>query len=165
MMKSTTIILRLGIVTATIALSGCAVSMSKVGKYDGLSQINADEATVYVYRERAITSSANDYDVLIDNNLVGALPNGSYLKVSSASGSKMVKAGTGMGRGSEVDFENGKLYCMKLSYNFNILMKSADIDPVSLATCNIEMTDLDYVMLKSEAKALGLTKKTPALFE
>lgn len=44
----------------------------------------------------------------------------------------------------------GEIYCMKLGLNFNVLMKSADIDPVPLEQCDREMKALDRVGLDGD---------------
>ncbi|OUS06993.1 hypothetical protein A9Q81_01370 [Gammaproteobacteria bacterium 42_54_T18] len=151
------------IASATI-LGGCTVPMVKVGGYEGLTRVGEGKATVYVYREQSFVGAANTYDVLIDEINVGALEDGSFIQTDVEAGAKVVRTDTGMGSGSEVTFEKGHIYCMKLTLNFNILMKSADINPASLDTCKAEIAPLNYVMKRDEAKALGLIKKRQSIF-
>ena len=153
-----------GVIVSAILLEGCTVPMVKVGGYEGLTRVDAEKATVYVYRDQSFVGSANTYDVLIDEENVGALQDGSYIQVGVDEGAKVVRTDTGMGSGSEVMFEKGHIYCMKLTLNFNILMKSADINPASLDTCKNEMAALTYVIKRDEAKARGLVKGRQSVF-
>ncbi len=129
-------------------LGGCATSVTTTGSYDGLAVAETGKATIYVYRESSLGGMANQYDVLVDDKLVGSLPNGSFFVVTTSAGEKLVKADTGMGDGSTITVEGGKVYCMRLTLNFNLIMKSANINPVSKAQCDKEMKSLDEVKLK-----------------
>ncbi len=52
-----------------------------------------------------------------------------------------------MGEGSKITVKNGDIYCMKLELNFNVLMKSANISPVSKEQCEKEIRSLREVQL------------------
>lgn len=135
-------------ISLVLAISaGCATSVKTTGTYEGLTNADKSKATIYVYRESAFAGMANQYDVLIDRKLVGSLPNGSFFAVTTDAGNKMIEADTGMGQGSKIKVESGKIYCMKLDLNFNVMMKSADINPVSQEQCNNEMKSLKKVQL------------------
>lgn len=135
-------------VSLLVAISaGCATSVKTTGNYKGLINTDKSRAAIYVYRESAIAGMINQYDVLIDEKLVGSLPNGSFFVVNTDAGNKMIRADTGMGEGSKITVKSGDIYCMKLDLNFNVLMKSANISPVSKEQCEKEIRSLREVQL------------------
>jgi hypothetical protein len=129
-------------------LMGCASSVIESGNFEDISNSDPNKGTIFVYRDKALTGFANQYDVLIDGVLVGSLPNGSFFTVNTEPGKKNIKADTGMGKGSSILVEKNKTYCMKMLLNFNIIMKSADIVPVDNEQCNSEIKSLTKVRLK-----------------
>jgi hypothetical protein len=132
-----------------LALTGCATSVIKVGRYEGLSNSNAKEAKIFVYRESSFVGAANQYDVLMDSVLVGSVPNGSFFTVDAKSGNRSLNADTHpFGKGTNIDVEAGKSYCVKLTLNFCFSCKSADITPVNLDQCETEIKSLTKVSLK-----------------
>lgn len=138
--------LKLVAISLLVALTaGCATPVQTAGSYKGLTNLDNTKSTLYVYRESSMLGMANQYDVLMNQKLIGSLPNGSFFVVSTDAGSKTVKADTGMGEGSTISVETGKIYCMKLDLNFNVLMKSANINPVSQEQCDKEMKELEEV--------------------
>ena len=131
----------------TILTIGCAASVATVGVYEGLTSSDKNKATIYVYRGELFMGAANQYDVLINGNLAGSLPNGSFFMVNADAGNISIED-AGMGKGSKITVENGNIYCMKLTVNFNVLGKSADINPVNQKQCRAEMKGLEQVRLK-----------------
>jgi len=131
----------------TILTIGCAASVATVGVYEGLTSSDKNKATIYVYREELFMGAVNQYDVLINGKLAGSLPNGSFFMMNADAGNISIED-AGMGKGSKITVENGNIYCMKLTLNFNILGKSADINPVNQKQCRAEMKGLKQVRLK-----------------
>ena len=135
------------LIIAALTTFACSASVRRAGSYGGLGLPDTDQATVFVYRDSSFAGAANNYDIVIDDQLVGSLPNGSFFSVPAKPGVREISADTGMGEGSRVTLAAGEIYCMKLGLNFNVLMKSADIDPVPLEQCDREMKTLDRVEL------------------
>ena len=131
----------------TILTIGCAASVATVGVYEGLTSSDKNKATIYVYREELFIGSMNQYDVLINGYLAGSLPNGSFFMMNADAGNISIED-AGMGKGSKITVENGNIYCMKMTLNFNVLGKSADINPVNQKQCRAEMKGLEQVRLK-----------------
>ncbi len=132
-----------------VELVGCASPVVKDGKYEGLTNSDPSKATIFVYRDSSFAGAMNQYDVLIDGVLSGSLPNGSFFIATTEPGEKNIKADTGkFGKGSSILVEKGKAYCLKMTLNFCVSCKSADIDTVDNARCDKEIKSLAKVSLK-----------------
>lgn len=133
---------------------GCTISAPVIdaGGYEGLANSDPDHATLYVYRESAFTGAANQYDVMVNGELVGSLPNGSFFTVEVLPGETKVEPRTltafGFGSGSTTSVEKGNPYCFKLTLNFCLQCKSADIVEVDSPQCEAEISSLRKVKLK-----------------
>jgi len=133
----------------TSGLMSCASSVIKNGNFESLTNSNSNKGVIFVYRDKALAGSINQYDVLIDGKLAGSLPNGSFFTVDTEHGEKYIKADTGIfGKGSRITVEKSKSYCMKLTLNFCMSCKSADIKPVDKKQCVSEIKSLEKVHLK-----------------
>lgn len=135
-------------------LSGCEIAarVAPSGKYEGLTNKDPNKGTIFVYREKAFVGSANQYDVMLNGALVGSLPNGSFISVDVNPGANKVEPRTltsfGFGKGSVISVEKGKAYCLKLTSNFCVQCKSADINAVSNEQCESDIKSLDRVRLQ-----------------
>lgn len=89
---------------------------------------------------------------MINGVLAGSLPNGSFFSVNVDPGEYKVEPRTltafGFGKGSVISVEPGKSYCLKLTLNFCVQCKSADIDVVDPKQCESESKSLKKVQLK-----------------
>jgi len=136
------------------ALAGCTIAtpVNRSGGFESLANKNPDKGTIFVYRENSLGGITNQYDVMINGDLAGSLPNGSFFSVNVNPGENKVEPRTftdfGFGKGSIVTVEKGQSYCLKLTLNFCVQCKSADIDVVDLQQCNREILSLDRVNLK-----------------
>ena len=152
-------------------LMGCTIAtpVTTVGNYEGLANADPDKGRIFVYRDSSFVGAANQYDVMVNGELAGSLPNGSFFSVNAEPGENKIEPRTltsfGLGKGSTITVEQGGLNCLKLTLNFCLQCKSADINPTDLDTCKKEMAPLKQVMRRDEAKALGLVKKGQSLFE
>ena len=151
--------MKLVIKTAIIALSmsffgGCTIATPVVssGKYEGLANDDPAMSKIYVYREQAFAGGANQYDVMVNSVLSGSLPNGSFFETDVEPGDTKVEPRTltsfGFGKGVSRMTEPGGLYCFKLTLNFCLQCKSADIDEIDAKQCENEMRNLKKVELK-----------------
>ncbi len=151
--------MKLVIKTAIIALSmsffgGCTSATPVVasGKYEGLANDDPAIGKNYVYREQAFTGGANQYDVMVNSVLSGSLPNGSFFETDVEPGDTKVEPRTltsfGFGKGVFSMTEPGGLYCFKLTLNFCLQCKSADINSVDTKQCEKEIQNLKKVELK-----------------
>ena len=137
-----------------LMLNGCTIATPVVtnGAYEGLNNTNPKKGTLYVYRKKAFAGSVNQYDVMLNDALVGSLPNGSFFSIDVDSGDNKVEPRTltsfGFGKGSIITVEEGKSYCLKLTLNFCVQCKSANIDVVDIAQCDSEIKSLKRVQLK-----------------
>ena len=137
----------------TSSLMGCEIAarVAPSGKYEGMSNKDPSKGTIFVYREKAFAGAANQYDVMLNGVLVGSVPNGSFISVDADAGQTKVEPRTltsfGFGKGSVVPVEKGKSYCLKLTPNFCMQCKSADITVVSNEQCNVDMKSLEKVRL------------------
>ena len=130
-------------------LMGCASAVVDRGSYEGLTNSDPSKGTIFVYRERAFAGSVNQYDVLIDGVIGGSLPNGSFFAVNTEPGKKDIKADTGpFGKGSGILVEKNKVYCLKLTLNFCVSCKSADVTLIDIEKCENEIKSLTKVGLK-----------------
>tara|TARA_R110002073_G_scaffold17876_2_gene66622 strand:- start:7343 stop:7801 length:459 start_codon:yes stop_codon:yes gene_type:complete len=137
-----------------LGLMGCTIStpVTNVGSYEGLKNSDRSNATLYVYRESAAFGSVNQYDVMVNGELAGSLPNGSFFTVDVLPGETKVEPRTltafGFGNGSTVSVDKGKPYCFKLTLNFCLQCKSANIVAVNTPKCEAEIDSLRKVKLK-----------------
>lgn len=132
----------------SVFLSGCSTAVVKGGNYDGIRNLDQGKGTVFIYRESAFAGGANQYDVLVDGVLAGSLPNGSFFTVGVEPGERTVKADTGsFGKSAKVLVESGKAQCLKMTLNFCVGCKSADIEPVGSEQCDNEIKSLTKVRL------------------
>lgn len=135
-------------------LIGCTISspVIKSGSYDGLTNSDPKKGTIFVYRDKAFGGSANQYDVMLNGVLVGSLPNGSFFTVDTEPGENKIEPRTltsfGFGKGSSITVEQGEVYCLKLTLNFCVQCKSADINIVDAKQCESEIKSLKKVQLK-----------------
>ncbi len=129
--------------------AGCASTVETVGKYKGLNNLDENKGTVYVYRESSFVGGANQYDILKDNKLVGSVPNGSFFTVIAEPGEYFLKADTGsFGEGAAIVVHKGEVQCLKMTLNFCMSCKSADLTPVDTTQCENEIVDLEEVKLE-----------------
>jgi len=137
-----------------VALTGCEIAarVKTSGAYEGLTNKDPSKGQVFVYREKAFAGSANQYDVMLNGALVGSLPNGSFISVMISPGQTKVEPRTltsfGFGKGSTINVEAGKSYCLQLTLNFCLQCKSADINPVSTEQCESDIKSLERVVLE-----------------
>lgn len=135
-------------------LTGCTIStpVMRAGSYQGLANTEPSKGTVFVYRNSAFAGSVNQYDVMINGALAGSLPNGSFFNVDVEPGETKVEPRTltafGFGKGSTIVVEKGNSYCFRLTLNFCVQCKSADIDAVDSKQCEDEISGLEKVQLK-----------------
>ncbi len=135
-------------------LFGCTIStpVESIGSYEGLTNTDPNKGTIYVYRDKSFAGAANQYDVMLNEMLAGSLPNGSFFSVSAEPGENKVEPRTltafGFGKGSSVSVEPGETYCLKLTLNFCVQCKSADINIIDTKQCDNEMSSLKKVKLK-----------------
>jgi len=89
---------------------------------------------------------------MVNGVLAGSLPNGSFFSVDVDPGEYKVEPKTltsfGFGKGSVITVEQGKSYCLKLTLNFCLNCKSADINIVDAKQCESEIKSLEKVQLK-----------------
>jgi hypothetical protein len=141
------------VVLLAIALTGCEIAarVKTTGKYEGLANKDPSKGQIFVYRESAFAGAANQYDVMLNGKLVGSLPNGSFFSVPATPGQTKIEPRTltsfGLGKGTSVNVEAGKSYCFKMTLNFCLQCKSADITPVSTEQCERDMKSLRSVVL------------------
>lgn len=139
----------LAVAIVAVPLFGCSSPVLTKGSFDGLTNSDPSKGTIFVYRESSFAGAANQYDVLMDGLLVGSAPNGSFFSMSAAPGEKYIKADTGsFGKGSTIVVEKNKIYCLKVTLNFCVGCKSADITPVTNDQCQTEIKSLSRVALK-----------------
>lgn len=137
-------------------LSGCSMStpVSTIGSYEGIANTDKDKGTVFIYRDSSFAGFANQYDVMVDGVLKGSVPNGSFFSVNLSPGEHKIEPKTftsfGLGKGTDITVKQGKSYCLKLSLNFCVQCKSADIIIVDNNQCEREMKSLDKVQLKGK---------------
>jgi len=137
-----------------IGLMGCEIATPVVpgGSYEGLTSTDPNKARIFIYRDKAFAGSANQYDVMLNGTLVGSLPNGSFFSIDTDPGEKKIEPRTltsfGFGKGSTINVEQSQSYCLKLTLNFCVQCKSADINPVDNKQCADEMKSLKKVRLK-----------------
>lgn len=135
-------------------LIGCTIATPVVtsGSYEGLTNTDPNKGTIFVYREKAFAGGANQYDVMLNGELVGSLPNGSFFSVEADPGENNIEPRTltsfDFGKGGSVVVEQGGSYCLKLTLNFCMQCKSADINVVDDAQCDSEIQSLKKVRLK-----------------
>ena len=145
------------ITTASIFLAGlmgCTISSPVIdaGSYEGLTAGGPSNATLFVYRASALKGSTNQYDVMVNGELAGSLPNGSFFTVDVPPGETKIEPRTltafGFGSGSTTSVEEGNSYCFKLTLNFCLQCKSADIVSVGTEQCENEISSLRKVRLR-----------------
>lgn len=135
-------------------LMGCTMATPVVtsGSYEGLANTDPSKGTIFVYRGKAFAGAANQYDVMLNEVLVGSLPNGSFFTVEAEPGENKIEPRTltsfDFGKGSAVSVEPGGSYCLKLTLNFCMQCKSADINVVDDQQCESEISSLKKVQLK-----------------
>ena len=133
---------------------GCTIATPVItsGSYGGLTNTPPDKGTIFVYRDSSFVGGANQYDVMVNGVLAGSLPNGSFFSVDVDPGEYKVEPRTltafGFGKGSVITVEQGKSYCLKLTLNFCVNCKSADINIVDAEQCDKEIKSLEKVQLK-----------------
>ena len=138
-----------------VGLMGCTIASPVIisGSYEGLANTDPNKGTIFVYRDKAFGGSANQYDVMLNGVLVGSLPNGSFFTVDADPGENKIEPRTltsfGFGKGSTITVEPGESYCLKLTLNFCIQCKSADINLVNNKQCESEIKSLKKVRLKN----------------
>lgn len=135
-------------------LMGCTISTPVItnGSYEGLTNTDPEKGTIFVYRDSSWGGATNQYDVMVNGVLAGSLPNGSFFSVDVDPGEIKVEPRTltsfGFGKGSVVTVEKGRTYCLKLTLNFCLQSKSADINIVDVKQCESEIKSLKKVQLK-----------------
>ncbi|MFT4518648.1 MAG: hypothetical protein ACI9JM_001033 [Halioglobus sp.] len=137
-----------------LGLIGCTISTPVVtnGSYEGLANTDIYRGEIFIYRESSFAGVANQYDVMVNGVLSGSLPNGSFFSVDAEPGENKVEPRTltsfGLGKGSTITVERGNSSCLKLTLNFCVQCKSADIDIVDNEQCDSEIKSLKKVQLK-----------------
>ncbi len=133
---------------------GCTIStpVITIGSFDGFKNTDPDKGTIFIYRDSSLMGAANQYDVMVNGVLAGSLPNGSFFSVDVDPGEIKVEPKTftsfGFGKGSVLAVEQGRSYCLKLTLNFCMDCKSADINIVDTKQCDSEIKSLKKVQLK-----------------
>ncbi|GEM_PF-848210 len=133
---------------------GCAMSspVKNIGSFDGLANSNPNKGSIFVYRDKAFAGVLNQYDVMINGKLAGSLPDGSFFAVETDPGEIKIEPDTftkfGLGKGTSITVEKGKSYCLKLTLNFCVQCKSADINLVDNEQCENEIRSLAKVRLE-----------------
>lgn len=147
---------RLIIICFAIFLAGCTTAsrVTTTGSFKSLSNSDPEKGTIYVYRESSFAGIANQYDVMINGNLAGSLPNGSFFSIDAAVGENKVEPKTltanNFGKGANITIKKGQVQCLKLTLNFCVSCKSADIDIVETKQCMSEIKSLLEVQLRSK---------------
>ncbi|HEY9035659.1 MAG TPA: DUF2846 domain-containing protein [Pseudomonadales bacterium] len=145
---------KLSLPVGAIVVTGCTISTPVVttGSFESLNATDANKGEIYVYRDKAFAGSANQYDVMLNGQIVGSLPNGSFFNVAASPGENKVEPRTltefNFGKGSTVFVKEGEIYCFKLTLNFCMQCKSADITEVDTEQCKSEIQSLKKVKLK-----------------
>jgi len=135
-------------------LMGCTIATPVItsGNYEGLTNTDPGKGTIFVYRDSSFAGMANQYDVMVNGVLAGSLPNGSFFSVDADPGENKVEPRTltafGFGKGSVITVEQGRSYCLKLTLNFCLQCKSADINIVDAKQCDSEIKSLEKVQLE-----------------
>ena len=135
-------------------LIGCTISTPVVtsGSYEGLTITDPNKGNIFIYRESSFTGAANQYDVMVNGVLAGSLPNGSFFSIDADLGENKVEPRTltsfGFGKGSAITVEKGRSSCLKLTLNFCMQCKSADINVIDNEQCESEIKSLKKVQLK-----------------
>lgn len=135
-------------------LIGCTISTPVVtsGSYEGLVSTDPNMGEIFVYRESAFAGAANQYDVMVNGIIAGSLPSGSFFSVAADIGENKIEPRTltdfDFGKGSVISVEKGDTYCLKLTLNFCMQCKSADINVVDSKQCESEIKSLKKVKLK-----------------
>ncbi len=135
-------------------LIGCTISTPVItsGSYEGLTNSNPNKGAIFVYRDKAFAGSANQYDVMVNGVLAGSLPNGSFVILDAEPGENKIEPRTltsfDFGKGSSITVEKGRSYCLKLTLNFCVQCKSADINIVDAKQCDSEIKSLEKVQLE-----------------
>ncbi len=135
-------------------LMGCTIAapIMTSGSYEGMTNTDPDKGTIFVYRASSFAGMTNQYDVMLNGELAGSLPNGSFFSVAVDPGEYKVEPRTltsfGFGKGSVITVEQGKSSCLELTLNFCLQCKSADIDIVDADQCDSEIRSLKKVQLK-----------------
>ncbi|MBQ25271.1 DUF2846 domain-containing protein [Alcanivorax sp.] len=151
--------MKLVIKTVITALSmsfflGCTIATPVVssGKYEGMANDDPAMSKIYVYRDQAFAGGTNQYDVMVNGVLSGSLPNGSFFETEVEPGDTKVEPRTltsfGFGKGVSSMTDPGGIYCFKLTLNFCLQCKSADIDKIDTEQCESEIQNLKKVELK-----------------
>jgi hypothetical protein len=96
---------------------------------DGNATENAAEATVYVYRSRALVDLASSPTIYCDGAQVKRLENGTFLSWNIPAGKHEIKAGPTQ-TGQTVEFEAGKKYFFKFNHE-NFVVSSITRKPAS----------------------------------
>ena len=139
---------------AAVGLIGCTIStpVVKSGGFESLSNTDPSKGEIFVYRDKNFAGAANQYDVMVNGVIAGSLPNGSFFNVAADPGENKVEPKTftnyNFGKGSVISVEKGKPYCLKLTLNFCMQCKSADINVVDTIQCENEIKSLNKVELK-----------------
>jgi hypothetical protein len=148
-------VIKMMVISLSVAgLMGCTIASPVItsGSYKGLTNTASDKGTIFVYRESSFGGITNQYDVMVNGVLAGSLPNGSFFSVDVDPGEYKVEPKTltsfGFGKGSVITVEQGKSYCLKLTLNFCLNCKSADINIVDAKQCESEIKSLEKVQLK-----------------
>ncbi|MDO9424828.1 MAG: DUF2846 domain-containing protein [Methylobacter sp.] len=136
-----------------INLMGCTTSSRVItsGSFEGLNNSGPEKGAIFVYRDSSFAGAANQYDVMLNGELVGSLPNGSFFSLDVDPGENKIEpktlTSTGFGKGINVTVEKGKVYCLKLTLNFCLSCKSADINLAEQNQCESEIKSLSKVRL------------------
>ena len=136
-----------------LTLMGCTTSSRVItsGSFDGLKNTDPEKGEIFVYRDSSFVGAANQYDVMLNGELVGSLPNGSFFSLDVEPGENKIEpktlTSTGFGKGSNLTVEKGKVYCLKLTLNFCLSCKSADINHAEHHQCISEIKSLSKVRL------------------
>lgn len=74
------------LISTLVGLSGCSGGPIRKEAFAGFESANPDKALIYFYRPKAFTGGGVWYDIKLSNDVVAALDDCSFAKVSTAPG-------------------------------------------------------------------------------
>lgn len=138
-------LLKLAVIGAVIALTGCAASGPKFSAMQASTPaVNADQGRVYFYRKDSMFGAALQPAVVLDGAEVGKSQPGGYFYVDAASGSH--EASTSTEATNKVSFvlAKGEVKYVRTAPSIGLLVGRVVPELVNADEANKELNDLSY---------------------
>lgn len=127
------------LIMSLIFLTGCGADGLP---FSGFVKPEKGKGVLYVYRPSSFGGVSYDVKNKTDNNVVGYLRNGGFIKQQMNPGEKTIWAQPSLIKATEkIIIKEGEVSCIKGEVGFGVLIGRPILNKIDLNTCKVEIKD------------------------